>query len=110
MSHVGGRRGQEAFTHMSKLHLLCTQENNPGFWGRGLVKRGGPGAPDRARFRAGLRDLGSEVDGNYPRQRESIQEICLVDGASMGGVRGLWDHQGSLWAATLRLLDLKETC
>ena len=39
---------------MSKLHLLCIQENNPGFWGRGLVKRGALGPLIMLGFRAGL--------------------------------------------------------
>ena len=93
-SQVEGSRGWEVFTHVSRLHPLWAQGNNPGFWGRGLVKQGGPGDPDGARIQSRSAHRGSEVDGNYPQQGEWIQEICLVAGTSMGGVRGLWDHPG----------------
>ena len=66
----------------------------PQLLGKRAGEAGGPGDPDRARIQSRSAHLGSEVDGNDPQQREWIQEICLMDGTSMGGVRGLWDHPG----------------
>lgn len=81
------------YTHVQAPPALHTSKQ-PWLLGKRAGEAGGPGAPDHARIQSRSAHLGSEVDGNYPRQREWIQEICLVGGTSMGGVRDLWNHSG----------------